>query len=72
MEGADGPVFKRLQSVFEPSTRYTLYPPFTVYSSHTAYGIHKGCMHAPWPFRREVFSRADRFDDAFGNYIATD
>ena len=25
----DGPVFKRLQPVFEPSTRYTLSPPFT-------------------------------------------
>ena len=25
----DGPVFKRLQPTFEPSTRYTLAPPFT-------------------------------------------
>ena len=25
----DGPVFKRLQQAFEPSTRYTLSPPFT-------------------------------------------
>ena len=29
MEVADGPVFKRRQPTFEPSTRYTLRPPFT-------------------------------------------
>ena len=29
---ADDPVFKRVQPAFEPSTRYTLLPPFTLHS----------------------------------------
>ena len=33
---ADGPVFKRHQSVFEPSTRYTLRPPFTAAANFAA------------------------------------
>lgn len=43
-----------------------------VYWNNTAYGIHKGWMHDPWPFKREVFSRADRIDDALDISIATD
>ncbi len=43
-----------------------------VYWVYTAYGIHHGAMYDPWPFSREVFSRADRIDDALGINIATD
>ena len=39
---------------------------------NTAYGIHKGYVYDPfWPFDREVFSRADRIDNALGIFIAT-
>ncbi len=43
-----------------------------VYWGNTAYGLHKGAMQDPWPFWREVFSRADRIDNALGVHIATD
>ncbi len=44
-----------------------------VYWGNTAYGLHQGWIYDPfWPFDREVFSRADRIDDALGIYIATD
>ena len=43
-----------------------------VYLNHTAYGIHKGCMYDPFPAKREIFSRADRIDEALGIYIATE
>jgi hypothetical protein len=44
----------------------------SVFWGNTAYGIHKGMMYDPfWPFSREVFSRADRIDDALGISIAT-
>lgn len=43
-----------------------------VFWGNTAYGIHKGWMYDPfWPFDREVFSRADRIDNALGIFIAT-
>ena len=43
-----------------------------VYWGNTAYGLNKGWMHDPWPFKRELFSRADRIDNALGISIATD
>lgn len=43
-----------------------------VFWGNTAYGIHRGWIYDPfWPFDREVFSRADRIDNAFGIFIAT-
>lgn len=43
-----------------------------VFWGNTAYGIHKGYVYDPfWPFDREVFSRADRIDNALGIFIAT-
>ena len=43
-----------------------------VFWGNTAYGIHKGYVYDPfWPFDREVFSRADRIDNALGVFIAT-
>lgn len=43
-----------------------------IYWANTAYGLHKGMMYDPfWPYGREVFSRADRIDNALGIYIAT-
>lgn len=43
-----------------------------VYFDRTAYGIHKGWMTDPfWPFKREIFSKATRIDNALGVYIAT-
>ncbi len=43
-----------------------------VYLNYTAYGIHRGWMYDPfWPFKREVFSRADLIDEALGISIAT-
>ena len=35
-----------------------------VYSGSTAYGIHRGWMHDPWPFKREIYSRANLVDEA--------
>jgi hypothetical protein len=44
-----------------------------VYYSNTAYGLHTGWVYDPfWPFDREVFSRADRIDDALDIDVATD
>ena len=43
-----------------------------VYWGNTAYGLLAGAVVDPWPFTREVFSRADRIDDALGVHIATD
>lgn len=43
-----------------------------VFVTSTAYGIHHGFMYDPWPLQREVFSRADRIDDALGHSIATE
>ena len=43
-----------------------------VFYNYTAYGIHRGWMYDPfWPFKREVFSRADLIDEALGISIAT-
>lgn len=43
-----------------------------VYWGNTAYGLHQGWMYDPaFPFDRDVFSRADRIDNALGIYIAT-
>lgn len=43
-----------------------------VYWGNTAYGIHQGWVWDPLPpFDGEVFSRADRIDDAIGTFIAT-
>ena len=42
-----------------------------VYDGNTAYGLHQGGMTDPWPFWRDLFSRADRIDDALGIFIAT-
>ena len=43
-----------------------------VYLSNTAYGIHKGWVYDPWPFTRDVFSRADNIYSALGVNIVTD
>ena len=43
-----------------------------VYWETTAYGLLSGTVVDPWPFTREVFSRADRLHDALGVSIATD
>ena len=43
-----------------------------VYAGNTAYGLHQGGMTDPWPLWRDLFSRADRIDDALGISIATD
>lgn len=43
-----------------------------VYFGNTAYGLHKGWMNDPAPpFDRDLFSRADRIDNALGIWIAT-
>jgi hypothetical protein len=43
-----------------------------VYWSNTAYGIHYGFRWDPiWPFDRELFSRADRIDNALGVSVST-
>ncbi|MFP3974869.1 MAG: S1 family peptidase [Dehalococcoidia bacterium] len=43
-----------------------------VFWGNTAYGLHQGWIYDPiWPFDRQVFSRADRIDDALGISIAT-
>ena len=43
-----------------------------VYWENSAYGIFLGYVYDPFPFSREVFSQADRIDDALGISIATD
>lgn len=43
----------------------------SVFWGNTAYGLHKGEMFDPWPFDRDIFSRADRIDNALGIFIAT-
>ena len=43
-----------------------------VFWLNTAYGIHAGWIYDPWPFKREVYSRADRIDDALDIDVATD
>ena len=43
-----------------------------VYFIFTAYGLHQGWVYDPWPFKRDVFSRADLLDDALGTNVATD
>ena len=43
-----------------------------VFWGNSAYGIHYGWMYDPNPTERDVFSRADRIDDALGVSIATD
>jgi streptogrisin C len=44
----------------------------SVFWGLTAYGLHQGFIYDPfWPFDREVFSRADRIDNALGIFIAT-
>lgn len=42
-----------------------------VFWGNTAYGLHKGEMYDPWPFDRDIFSRADRIDNALNIFIAT-
>jgi len=42
-----------------------------VYFGNTAYGIHQGYHYDIWPFDRELFSRADRIDNALNLTIAT-
>jgi hypothetical protein len=42
-----------------------------VYSGNTAYGLHQGWHYDPvWPFDRDLFSRADRIDNALGITVA--
>lgn len=36
-----------------------------VFWSNTAYGLHHGPHFDPFPFERDLYSRADRIDDAF-------
>ena len=44
-----------------------------VYWENEAHGIHLGWMYDPRkPFKREVFSRADRMGEALDTYVATD
>ena len=44
----------------------------SVFWNYTAYGLHKGEMYDPfWPFDRDIFSRADRIDNALNIFIAT-
>ena len=43
-----------------------------VFWGNAAYGIHYGWMYDPNTTKREVFSRADRIDDALSISIATD
>lgn len=43
-----------------------------VFYNYTAYGLHQGYVYDPvWPFDRDVFSRADRIDNALGINVAT-
>ncbi len=43
----------------------------SVYWGNTAYGLHQGWRYDPvWPFDRDLFSRADRIDDALGVNVA--
>lgn len=42
-----------------------------VFWGRYAYGLHKGEMYDPWPYDRDIFSRADRIDNALGITIAT-
>jgi hypothetical protein len=42
-----------------------------VYWGNTAYGFHQGWRYDPvWPFDRDLFSRADRIDNALGVNVA--
>lgn len=42
-----------------------------VYWNYTAYGFHQGWRYDPaWPFDRDLFSRADRIDNALGVNVA--
>ncbi len=43
-----------------------------VYLSNIAFGLHQGFMYDPGQVEREVFSRADKFDDALDASIATE
>lgn len=43
-----------------------------VYWGNTAYGLHQGSIYDPvWPYDRDVFSRADRIDNALNVHVAT-
>ena len=43
-----------------------------VFWGNTAYGLLRGWHYDPfWPFSRDLFSRADRIDNALGIFIAT-
>ncbi|MGH3735041.1 MAG: hypothetical protein ACRDT6_05400 [Micromonosporaceae bacterium] len=43
-----------------------------VFWGNTAYGLHKGWHYDPfWPYDRDLFSRADRMDNALNTYVAT-
>lgn len=44
----------------------------SVYWGNAAYGLHQGWRYDPfWPFDRDLFSRADRIDDALGVSVAS-
>jgi len=43
----------------------------SVYFGNTAYGFHHGWHYDVFPFDRDLFSRADRIDDALGVNVAT-
>ena len=43
-----------------------------IYWGNTAYGLHQGWKYDPsWPYDRDLFSRADRIDNALSVWIAT-
>lgn len=42
-----------------------------VFWGNTAYGFHQGYIYDPWPASRDVYSRADRIDDALGVNVLT-
>jgi len=42
-----------------------------VFWANTAYGLHTSWMYDPWPFNRDVYSKATRIDNALGIWVAT-
>lgn len=42
-----------------------------VFWGNTAYGLHKGWQYDPFPYDRDLFSRADRIDNALSISVAT-
>ena len=43
-----------------------------IYWENEAHGLLLGYVYDPFPFTREIFSRADRIDNALGIDIATE